>query len=85
VAETFPDFESIGWFAAFAPSGTPHDIVGRLNQEINAAIRMPDIVERFAVLGVYPSPGTPEQLGAFVVAQRRQWKAVIDAVGLEPQ
>ncbi|HTY69770.1 MAG TPA: tripartite tricarboxylate transporter substrate binding protein [Alphaproteobacteria bacterium] len=85
VAETFPDFESIGWFATFAPAGTPPEVVGRLNAAINAAIRMPDIIERFAVLGVYPNPGTPEQLAAFVATQRRQWKAVIDAVGLEPQ
>jgi tripartite-type tricarboxylate transporter receptor subunit TctC len=85
VAETFPDFESIGWFAVFAPKGTPPEIVGRLNKEINTAIQMPDIVERFAVLGVYPNPGTPEQLATFLTAQRRQWKSVIDAVGLEPQ
>jgi len=85
VAETFPGFESIGWFAVFALKGTPPEIVSRLNREINTAIQMPDIVERLAVLGVYPNPGTPEQLGSFLAAQRKQWKSVIDAVGLEPQ
>ena len=85
VAETYPGFESIGWFAVFAPKGTPAEIVGRLNREINTVMQMPDVVERLAVLGVYPNPGPPEQLAAFLTAQRRQWKAVIDAVGLQPQ
>jgi tripartite-type tricarboxylate transporter receptor subunit TctC len=85
VAETFPGFESIGWFAVFALKGTAPDVVSRLNKEINAAIQMPDVVERLAVLGVYPNPGTPDQLSAFLTAQRKQWKTVIDSVGLEPQ
>jgi tripartite-type tricarboxylate transporter receptor subunit TctC len=85
VAETYPDFESIGWFAIFARRGTAPEIVARLNSEINKVLRMPDVVERFAVLGVYPNPGTPEALTEFLVQQRRRWKAVIDAVGLKPQ
>ena len=85
VAETYPNFESIGWFAVFALKGVPPAIVSRLNSEIDKVLRMPDVVQRFAVLGVYPNPGTPQDLAAFLAAQRKQWKAVIDAVGLKPQ
>jgi tripartite-type tricarboxylate transporter receptor subunit TctC len=85
VAETFAKFESIGWFAIFAPRGTPAAVVTRLNNEVNAAIAVPDIVERLAELGVYPQAGTPEALGRFVADQRRQWKQVVDEVGLQAQ
>jgi len=84
-AEILPNFESIGWFALFAPTGVPPSIVGRLNQEMNAVTQMPDIVARMAEFGVYPNPGTPEALASFMRAQRTQWKQVIDKVGLQPQ
>ncbi len=85
VAETYPGFESIGWFAVFAPTGTSREIVTRLNREINAVIKMPDVVARLADLGVYPDPGPPEALAAFLAAQRKQWKDVVDMVGLKAQ
>lgn len=85
VAETFPGFESIGWFAVFALPGTPAPVVARLNHEVNQAIQVPEIVARFAELGVYPAPGPPAALTAFMTAQRRQWKQLIDAVGLLAQ
>lgn len=85
VAETYPGFESIGWFAMFGLHGVPQAVVGRLNREIDKVLRMPDVIQRFAVLGVYPNPGPPAALAAFLTAQRKEWKAVIDAVGLKPQ
>lgn len=85
VAEAYPEFESIGWFAVFAPKGVPPAIVNRLNEEINNVLRMPDVIERFAVLGVYPDPGPPGALATFLAAQRKKWKAMVDAVGLQPQ
>lgn len=85
VAEMLPNFESIGWFALFAPAGLPQAIAIRLNQEMNAVTRMPDIVARLAELGVYPNPSSPEALASFMRTQRTQWKLVIDKVGLQPQ
>lgn len=85
VAEMLPGFESIGWFAVFAQTGTPPAVVARLNREVNQAIQVPEIVSRLAELGVYPNPGTPDALAGFLAAQRREWKQVVDAVGLQPQ
>lgn len=85
VAETFPGFESIGWFAMFGLHGTPGAVIGRLNAEVDKVLRMPDVVARFAVLGVYPTPDAPQALAKFFAAQRRQWKAEIDVIGLKPQ
>ena len=54
--ESFPGLEAIGWFSVLAVAGTPADIVNRVNRDVNTVIADPEIVARFADLGVYPSP-----------------------------
>ncbi len=85
VAEMLPNFESIGWFAVFALKGTPQPIIARLNEELNKVSAMPDIISRFAELGVYPNPGSIADAGKFLAGQRAQWKQVVAQVGLKPQ
>lgn len=83
--ETVPGFESIGWFSIYAPTGTPAAVVEQVNRDINKVIQQPDLVARFAELGVYPKPGTPKALGDFVREQRTAWKKVVTDLGLQPQ
>jgi tripartite-type tricarboxylate transporter receptor subunit TctC len=71
VAETFPGFEFIGWFAFVAPAGTPADVVQKMNREIDRVLKEPEVSQRLATLGFYTEGGdTPEgtvrarQLGA---------------------
>ena len=58
--EVIPGFELAGWHGVMVPDGTPKDIVARLNQEINAVLKMPDIKEKLAKGGLEPVGGTPE-------------------------
>jgi tripartite-type tricarboxylate transporter receptor subunit TctC len=85
VAETFPGFESIGWFAVFGRTGTPAAVVERINRDVNKVVQMPDLVARFAELGVYPNAGSPKALNDFLQAQRALWKKVVQEAGLQPQ
>ena len=84
-ADTLPGFEAIGWFAIFAPSGTPAAVIERVNGDVNTVMQMPDVVARLADLGIYPNPGAPKAVDEFVRAQRVHWKKVIDTVGVQPQ
>ena len=84
-AETVPGFESIGWFSIYAPAGTPAAVVDQVNRDINKVIQAPDLVARFADLGVYPKPGSPKALGDFVREQRTVWKKVVTDLGLQSQ
>jgi tripartite-type tricarboxylate transporter receptor subunit TctC len=84
-AETLPGFESIGWFGVFAPAGVPADIAERVNRDVSTVIQMPDVVARFADLGVYPKPGSRKAFEEFFQAQRSLWKKVVQDVGLQPQ
>jgi tripartite-type tricarboxylate transporter receptor subunit TctC len=84
-ADTFKGFESIGWFSVYAPAGTPASVVDQVNRDINKVVLTPDVVARFAELGVYPKTGTPKQLGEFVKEQRALWKKVVVDLKLQPQ
>ena len=74
------DYELIAYFAAFAPAGTPADIISRLNQAVNAAALSKDLQERFAPLGFAVEPGTPEALAQRSRVETAKWaKAIRDA------
>ena len=84
-ADTVKGIESIGWFSIYAPTGTPAAVVEQINRDINKIVQTPEVVTRFAELGVYPKTGTPKQLGDFVGEQRALWKKVVIDLKLQPQ
>jgi tripartite-type tricarboxylate transporter receptor subunit TctC len=73
-----PGYEVVQWSGIYAPAGTPRAIVVKLNREINEALKLPDVRERFANIGVEPAGSTPEAFAAYTVAEVRKWKKVID-------
>ena len=85
VAETVPDFESIGWFGIFAPAGVPAAVVEQVNRDVNKVVQSPEMVARFAELGVYPQAGSPGDLGAYLKDQQAVWRKVVADLGLSPQ
>ncbi len=77
VSETLPGFESVTWFGVYGPKGMPQDLVGKLNQAINAALADADVKDRFARLGAEPTGGTPPAFAAMVKADTAKWKKII--------
>lgn len=90
-APTVPTFAEAGipgmdfsnWFGVFAPAGTPPDILQRLNRELNAALRSPEIAERLQRAGAEPVGGTPEQFAKVYRDEFENWKAVIQRAGIK--
>lgn len=74
-------FESSGWFAILAPAATPAAIVQRLNTEITAVLRSPEIRDRFAAAGLEPLPSTSEELAALIRSESQKWSRVIRESG----
>ena len=82
VAESgVPGYEASSWFGVVVPVGTPREIVMRLNTELNRALNLPDMRERFAEQGAIPAPGTPEDFGAWIRAEITKWAKVVKATG----
>lgn len=78
-----PGMDFNNWFGVFAPSGTPPDIVQRLNRELNAVLRAPDVIERLERVGADPAGGTPEQFAKVYRDEAENWKVVIQRAGIK--
>ncbi|WP_376094831.1 tripartite tricarboxylate transporter substrate-binding protein [Roseomonas sp. CCTCC AB2023176] len=79
-----PGFEITVWHGLYAPRGTPAPVVARLTQSLQAALRDPKVIERFAAIGTAPveqSEATPEAHRRFWTADIAKWRPVIEATG----
>jgi tripartite-type tricarboxylate transporter receptor subunit TctC len=84
-ASGYPDYVVTSWNALSAPAGTPKDIVTKLNQEIVAVLKMPDIQSRMAQLGMEPMIGPPEKLTNRMTNDIAKWAKVIEAADIPKQ
>jgi tripartite-type tricarboxylate transporter receptor subunit TctC len=74
-------YEVGSWQGAFAPAGTPPEIVKRLNAEMVKIINMPDVKEKLVGLGAEPVANTSEEFGALVKAEIVKWADVVKKSG----
>jgi tripartite-type tricarboxylate transporter receptor subunit TctC len=81
IAETVPGFEMAPWFGLFAPTGTPRDVVTRLNTETVRILALPDIKANYANLGLTAVSSTPEQFSRYVQEEIVRWAKVVKASG----
>ena len=77
-----PDVEVWLWTAFFAPARTPPAIVARLQKETARVVRLPDVREGLAKLGVDPVGGSPEELGTRLARDIEKWTAVARAANI---
>lgn len=73
----FPNLELEGWNGVFAPAKTPKDIIDRLNKEVVAAVRHPDVAKRLADLGAEAVGSTPAAQDAILRKQMDQFRGII--------
>ena len=78
-----PGVEVEGFSGLVAPAGTPAAIVKKLEAEVNAVIRLPDVTERFKQLAVYAVGGTAEEFAASVARNIPIWKDVAQKANLK--
>jgi len=86
LAETYPGFEYVGWFALLTPSGTPPAVIQRVNRDMDVVLADPEIAKRLNDLGlVNEGAGTTEQLSEFLKAERERWAKLVKEIGLQPE
>jgi tripartite-type tricarboxylate transporter receptor subunit TctC len=84
-AEDVPGYESGGWFGYAAPAGTPRDVVLRLNEEINRAIRQPDVSDKLVGAGLIIVNESPEYFAQLLRADYKKYGDLVKAIGYQPQ
>jgi tripartite-type tricarboxylate transporter receptor subunit TctC len=77
-----PQYETNAWYSMHAPAGTPRDIVRRLNAELVAILKDPDILARFKQLSTEPVGNAPEEFAAFVKAELEKYARIIKAANI---
>jgi tripartite-type tricarboxylate transporter receptor subunit TctC len=72
-----PGFDIATWYAIWAPPRTPAPIVARLQQAVAAAVAVPEVRERLAVLGADPVADTPDAFAAFCRSEYDRWGRLV--------
>ena len=83
IAETYPGFEAQAWNGVLVRAGTPKPIIDRLNREINAVLKMPDVVKSMQAQGFELVGGRPEDFDKLIRDDSARWAPVIKRLGLK--
>jgi len=73
------DVDVFAFQGVLGPAGIPAEVVRRLNDALNKALKNPSVMSRFTDFGLEPTPGSPEQFRALARAESRKWGPIIKA------
>ena len=78
IAESgYPGFEAPAWWAVLAPAKTPPDILKRMNDALNTALKNPDIAKKFDAQGIDVVGGSADMARVFMDKQMDIWAKVV--------
>ncbi len=80
----FKEFETSQWYGIMAPAGTPRDVVKRLQEEAQKALKSNSVTQRFAEDSAVGGGGPPEEFAAFIAKQQKIWKDIVVRAGIKP-
>jgi tripartite-type tricarboxylate transporter receptor subunit TctC len=80
-----PGFLWETWAGILAPAKTPRAIVEKLNREITAILRMPDVQQRFLAMGAEPAPSTPAEFDTLIASEIARVADLARKAGIKAQ
>jgi tripartite-type tricarboxylate transporter receptor subunit TctC len=80
-----PGYEASQWYGVGAPSGTPVEVIDRLNKEINMALVDPKLKTRFTDLGGIAIAGSPADFGKLIADETEKLGKVVLASKIKPE
>jgi len=84
IAESgYPQFVALAWNGVLVPAATPKPIVARLNAEINAILKDPEVVKKLNGLGFDLVGGTPEEFAATIRGESEKWAPIIKSAHIK--
>jgi len=85
VSETFPGYEAAIWFGFLAPRGTPAPMVDRLNREIVAVLRMPEVRQQVVSIGAETIASTAAEFAAVMKADAERLGRLVRSRGIRAE
>jgi tripartite-type tricarboxylate transporter receptor subunit TctC len=83
VAETVPGYEGQSWQGLFARTGTPQDIIEKLNAALVADLKKPETAKKFNTMGIVARWDTPDEFRTFIASETVKWGKIIRAAGIQ--
>ena len=83
IEEGFPSLVIQDWFGLLVKSGTPDEVVLRLNEAINRVLTKPEVREKIVKLGAAPAGGSASEFGEFFRAQLAYWATAVKETGIK--
>ncbi len=71
------------WVGIAAPTGTPNEVIRKINQEVNRILKLPEIIERLAVVGGETAGSTPEEFAARIREEAPRYAQTVARLGLK--
>lgn len=78
-------YQVSAWNGVAVPAKTPRAIIDRLNKEINVALALPDVVNKFQELGISSRGGSPEDLRDILAKEIERWTSLVATMKIERQ
>lgn len=83
IAESgFPGFEALAWNGLVAPAGTPRATVDRINADVNAILKQPEVAQKMNASGFDLVGGTPEDFAKLIAGETARWTPVVKQLGI---
>lgn len=80
----FKGFETSQWYGILAPAGTPPDILKRLQEESQKALRSSSVTERFATDNAVGGGGPASEFAAFIKGEQKLWSDIVKRAKIKP-
>lgn len=85
VAETIPGFDLTAWQGVVVPTGTPREIVSRLNRDLGTALSQPEARQKLAATGVDVIGGSADAFDQLIKQNYRRFSEVLKNAGIKPE
>jgi len=85
IAETLPGYEASSWGGILAPAGTPKDIIAKLNEAINVALKDDDVRAKLTGSGMQIQGGTPQEFAKFIDNEIAKWGKIIKEANIQAE
>lgn len=79
--EFLPGLEAVAWQGLFAPAGTPDAILERLEREVTAILKQPDVIQSMSESGTFPVGNSRIEFASFVKSETAKWAEIVKASG----
>lgn len=80
-----PGYAATNWYGLLAPPKTPKAVIDRINREMTAALKAPEVSDALKSRGIDPAASSPADFAAFIKAEDAKWSKVIRQSGIKAE